>query len=174
MHYYFSTLVFMIYNWLLRTSKYRINRTYDENNLESLHINFMKLRHIPSSAKTEVCCFYLNNQNGFIYTKCALHHNPYPKYLGVDRSLTYGKHLQNTAEKCNLETILFKTLLELLGAPMALLYSTSEYCSCIWINSAQVSKWNTQLNTIMRLKSGNIQSTKIDWLPVLSHQTWDV
>lgn len=109
-----------------------------------------------------------------------LNHNPYPKYLGVtlDRSLSYGNHLKNTAGKLQTRNNIIQKLtgttwgasaISLRTAAIALVYSTAEYCSPVWMNSAHVSKIDTQLNTTMRLITGTILSTKTNWLPVLSN-----
>jgi len=46
---------------------------------------------------------------------------------------------------------------------------TAEYCVPIWSCSAHTSQVDVQLNSTMRLISGNLRSTPLPWLPVLSN-----
>jgi hypothetical protein len=52
---------------------------------------------------------------------------------------------------------------------LALVYSSAEYCAPVWLNSAHVHKLDVQLNNIMRLITGTVKSTELQWLPVLGN-----
>jgi hypothetical protein len=54
-------------------------------------------------------------------------------------------------------------------ASLALVYSSAEYCAPIRLNSAHVHKLDVQLNNVMRLITGTVKSTELQWLPVLSN-----
>jgi hypothetical protein len=54
-------------------------------------------------------------------------------------------------------------------ASLALVYSSAEYCAPVWLNSAHVHKLDVQLNNVMRLITGTVKSTELQWLPVLSN-----
>lgn len=46
-------------------------------------------------------------------------------------------------------------------ATLALVYSTAEYCSPVWLNSCHVTKIDVQLNRPMRIISGTLKSTPL-------------
>lgn len=52
---------------------------------------------------------------------------------------------------------------------MALVFSTAEHCSAVWLNSAHTNKIDVQLNDTLRTVSGAVKSTPTEWLPVLSN-----
>ena len=52
-------------------------------------------------------------------------------------------------------------------ATVSLVFSVSEYCCPVWLNSAHVRGIDAELNSSMRLISGTIKSTPTSWLPVL-------
>jgi len=54
-------------------------------------------------------------------------------------------------------------------AALGLVYNTVEYGSQVWCNSSHVKKIDTQLNSVMRIISGTIKSTPLQWLPVLAN-----
>ena len=54
-------------------------------------------------------------------------------------------------------------------AALALTYSAAEYGSQVWCNSAHVKKVDTQLHSVMRVISGTVKSTQLQWLPVLTN-----
>jgi hypothetical protein len=113
-----------------------------------------------------------------ITTQAQIQHVEHPKYLGVtlDRSLTYNTHLSKTAKKTAARVNLVwkqtvtnwvasaETLLR--TASLALVYSTAEYCAPLWLNS---SKIDIQLNNTMRLISGTVKSTQLQWLPLVAN-----
>lgn len=136
-------------------------------------------------SKTEVSCFHLCNhqkdrQLQINFKNSLLKHNFQPTYLGVtlDTSLTFKSHLDKLKQKLKTRNNLLSKLAgttwganakTLRISALALVYSTAEYCSPVWKNSAHVSKIDTQLNVTMRTISGTISSTPITWLPVLSN-----
>lgn len=125
--------------------------------------------------KTESISFHLNNKQANYQLKVffcgkAVKHNSHPKYLGValDRSLTHRKHCENTAAKIkSRNNIIHKLCGTTWGADaetlrtssLALVFSTAEYCSPIWLNSAHTSKVDVQLNDTLRTISGTVKST---------------
>lgn len=153
--------------------------------LENMNVYFRKWRLCPSLSKTEVSCFHLNSKMAsynlnVIFGGVLLNHNYNPKYLGVtlDRSLTFRTHISNVAGKLRTRNNIIQKLTgtswgatasTLRIAAIGLVYSAAEYCSPIWMNSAHVSKIDTQLNNTMRLITGTLRSTPIHWLPVLSN-----
>jgi len=50
---------------------------------------------------------------------------------------------------------------------LALVYSAAEYASPVWLNSSHCNEIDVQLNHSMRIISGTVKSTPIEWLPVL-------
>lgn len=139
----------------------------------------------PNITKTEVSCFHLSNRQANYVPQVQfrghiLKFNPHPKYLGVslDRSLTYSEHIRKTSAKIKTRNnILHKltgtswgpTASTLRTTALALVYPVAEYCCPVWLNSAHTKKIDTQLNDTMRTISGTIQSTPLEWLPVLSN-----
>ncbi|KAF0758812.1 Uncharacterized protein FWK35_00015717 [Aphis craccivora] len=55
----------------------------------------------------------------------------------------------------------------LISLILALTYSAAEYGAQVWCNSAHVKKIDTQLHSVMRVISGTVKSTLLQWLPVL-------
>lgn len=137
----------------------------------------------PSISKTESSLFHLNNLQAMAELRVQfegeeLRHNDNPKYLGVflDRTLTYKSHLQKLRAKVSTRNNLIRKLAGtswganahcLRISSLSLVYSTAEYCSPVWLNSAHAKLINTELNTTMRVISGTLKSTPVDWLPVL-------
>jgi len=52
-------------------------------------------------------------------------------------------------------------------AALGLVYSTAEYGSQVLCNSTHVRKREVQLNSVMRIISGTVKSTPLQWLPAL-------
>lgn len=174
-------------DWVLTTQHRSFGETEAtlSSDLASLGTYFRKWRLRPSPNKTETACFHLSNraanrQLQVYFEDTLLRHNTHPKYLGVtlDRTLTYKRHLENTAAKLRTRNnILHKlcgtswgsTADTLRTSALGLAYSTAEYGAPIWLNSAHTQKVDTQLNETMRIISGTLKSTPTDWLPILSH-----
>jgi hypothetical protein len=156
-----------------------------EQDLLIMNDYFSRWRLCPNANKTEVCCFHLNNklaktELNVEFMGKTLKHNPNPKYLGVtlDRSLTYKSHLNKTAGKLRTRNNIVQKLTGttwganaacLRTTALALVYSSAEFCSPVWINSTHVSAVDTQLNQTMRLITGCIRPTPTYWLPALSN-----
>ena len=95
-------------------------------------------------------------------------------YLGVtlDRSLTFGPHLKNVADKESKRVKLIRKLCGLKwGASFvtlrtsvhALVYSTAEYAAAAWSHNV-----HNVLNEAMRIISGTLKPTPTEMLPTLS------
>lgn len=139
----------------------------------------------PNPKKTESITFHLNNRQANYHLKVSfcgqtVKHNSHPKYLGftADRSLTNRKHCENTAAKVKARNNIIHKLCgttwgadaeTLRTSALALVFSTAEYCSPAWLNSAHTHKIDTQLNDTFRTISGAVKSTPTEWLSVLSN-----
>lgn len=86
-----------------------------------------------------------------------LNHNFTPKYLGItlDWTLSFKIHIENTAKKVKFRVNLIQKVagtgwgvnaITLGTATMAIVYSTAEYGTPVWINSAHVTRIDFQLN----------------------------
>ena len=153
--------------------------------LVRLSFYFSKWRLKPNAGKTVSCVFHLNNRAAnrklrIKFNGMKVKHDKHPKYLGVflDRSLTYRPQLTSTQKKlkprinivqklagsswgCSAKTLRITT--------QALVMSIADYCSPVWMNSCHVKLVDTQVNVAMRLISGSVQSTELEWLNVLSN-----
>lgn len=96
----------------------------------------------------------------------------------MDRTLSYRKHLENTAAKINTRNNIIQKLCgttwganasTLRTSALSLVYSVAEYCAPVWLNSCHVKTIDTKINETMRIISGCLKSTPLPWLPVLSH-----
>lgn len=94
----------------------------------------------------------------------------------MDRTLTDRKHLKKMAQKLKSSNNILHNLAgttwgcdvnTLQTAAYALVYSTAEYFSPSWLNSAHTRKIDTQLHETMRVLTRTIQSTPLEWLLVL-------
>ena len=105
-------------------------------------------------------------------------YNPNPKYLGIvlDRSLTFGTHLNQVALKIISRNNIVQKLSgsnwgssaeTLRTSALSLVYSVAEYCAPAWMNSKNCHLVDTQLNVTMRIISGTLKATNLAWLPVL-------
>lgn len=139
----------------------------------------------PSITKTETSCFHLNNRQAKFELEVQMNgrtlgFNPHPKYLGItlDRTLSYKHHLQKLRGKLAARNNVITKLASsswgadaktLRTSALALVYSTAEYCAPVWMNSSHTNLVDTQLNASMRLISGTVRSTPLQWLPALSN-----
>lgn len=178
-------LLFYYYSISHQHSKFEVSEGHLSKDLNALNDYFKKWRLVPNASKTEVSTFHLNNKQAtyrptVVFDGKTLAHNPCPKYLGVtlDRSLTFGPHLQKLSRKLGTRNnILHKLTGTTWGANadvlrttgLSLVYSAGEYCAPAWLNSAHTNKIDAQLRTTMRCISGTVKSTPVQWLPALSH-----
>ncbi|UYV80111.1 hypothetical protein LAZ67_18001732 [Cordylochernes scorpioides] len=153
--------------------------------LKKLENFFSKWHLIPNPSKTVSSVFHLNNHKAnrplkLTFCNKPLSHDPCPKYLVVtlDRSLTFRQHLEKTRDKLktrnNIMTRLAGTTWgcdadTLRTTALALVYSVAEYCAPVWERSSHTDSIDAQLNQTMRLITGNMRPTPIDWLPYLSN-----
>ena len=144
-----------------------------------------KWRLTPSVTKTVSSIFHLDNKQARNQINIDMDgkrvaHDPYPVYLGVtlDRSLTFKHHATKTAAKIKTRNNLLAKLAGttwgasvkiLRPAALALCYSVAEYCAPAWGRSTHTKMVDCQLNESMRIISGTIRPTQLNWLPVLSN-----
>ena len=137
----------------------------------------------PSPMKTVTSVFHLLNTNAARELKehmegQQLQHDPNPVYLDVtlDNTLSYRQHLTKTASAGRLQRR-NNLLMKLAGSSwgtlrssaLALCYSVAEYCCPVWQRSTHDSLVDAQLHSSMRLISGIVRSTPLQWLPVLTN-----
>jgi len=102
------------------------------------------------------------------------------KYLGIklDRTLTYNQHLEDVKNKLKTRNNIISKLAGtswdcranvLHISALALVYSVAEYCATVWERSVHAKKVDTQLNNTMRIITGCVRATNLQWLPVLSN-----
>ncbi|XP_025407513.1 uncharacterized protein LOC112681475 [Sipha flava] len=102
------------------------------------------------------------------------------KYLGIklDRTLTYNQHLEDVKNKLKTRNNIISKLAGtswgcranvLRISALALVYSVAEYCAPAWERSVHTKKVDTQLNNTMRIITGCVRATNLQWLPVLSN-----
>ena len=133
--------------------------------------------------KTVTTVFHLNNREANLKLRVTADGRPLPneskpKYLGItlDRSLTFKDHLENSKQKLKKRTSIIRKLTGttwgasqnvLRTSAVALCYSVAEYGSPAWARSSHTSKVDTLLNENMRLISGTLKSTPLEWLPTM-------
>ena len=103
-----------------------------------------------------------------------------PKYLGItlDRSLTFKSHIDTLSMKLRTRLNVIRVLAgtdwgaspeTLRTSTIALMSGTINYISPVWLNSAHASKIDVQFNAALRIISGTLRSTPLEWLYVLSN-----
>ena len=135
--------------------------------------------------KTEVTLFHLynkmaNHKINVLFDGQVIKNSRFSKYLGVtlDRILTYKEHLTKTAAKLKTRNNIIQKLANsewgadsntLRISTVTLTRSVAHYCSLVQLQSAHTNKVDTQLNSAIRIITGAVKSTPINWLPVLSN-----
>jgi len=128
--------------------------------------------------------FHLNNKEAKRELKVNFNNEtlPFcsvPKYLGVtlDRSLTYGRHLESLRKKLTLRVALLRRLagsgwgtgaITLRTATLALVHSTAEYCGTVWCRSAHTRLTDPIINDALRIVTGCLRPAAADNLPILA------
>ncbi|KAL4092463.1 hypothetical protein QTP88_026964 [Uroleucon formosanum] len=147
---------------------------------------YLKTWHlILNASKSAAIAFHLNNREANYKIKINVNgefipNEDSPRYLGVklDRALTFKPHLEGLKNKLKTRNNIISKLAgttwgckanTLHASAMALVYSAAEYCAPAWTRSTHSKKIDIQLNHTMRIISGTVKSTQIQWLPVLAH-----
>jgi hypothetical protein len=188
-----ATLLFSLYvsnipSTLLKQFQYpddiALTNQHDESfenlevDLERLNQYFHRWRLQPNPSKTESCVFHLsihhaNRTLEVQFAATQIQHVEHPKYLGVtlDQSLTYNTHLSKTAKKVAARVnLVAETDYGTNWGASAGTLRTAEYCAPpVWLNSVHTNKIDIQLKSTMRLISGTVKSTQLEWLPVLAN-----
>jgi hypothetical protein len=96
----------------------------------------------------------------------------------MDRTLIFRQHLESMKDKIKTRNNIIAKLAGtswgchanvLRTSALALVYSVADYCAPVWARSAHCKKVDVQLNNTMRIITGTVRSTQLDWLPVLSN-----
>ena len=103
----------------------------------------------------------------------------HPKYLGItlDRTLTYKNHLDQQSQKVSARNNPLRRLSGqtwgasfnvLQTSAVSLVYAPAEYCAPTWSHSTHTKKIDIALDSTMRIVSGCLRSTPVDYLSVVS------
>lgn len=136
-------------------------------------------------AKTESSTFHLSSRDAnrtvnIEFCGAPVEYNPTPTYLGVklNRSMTFNPHLTKLQLKLKTRCNIIQRLTgsawgssasSLRTSALALVYSSAEYCCPVWSHSVHAKKVDIALNNCLRLITGTIKSTPVEWLPVLAN-----
>jgi len=153
--------------------------------LAKIHAYFKSWHLTLNPSKSAAIVFHLSNRKANRKLNLVVDGNSIPtentpKYLGIklDRSLTFKQHLEGVKDKLKTRNNIISKLAGtswgcranvLRISSLALVYSIAEYCAPVWARSTHTKNVDTQLNRTMRIISGCVKSTKLEWLPVLSH-----
>lgn len=153
--------------------------------LDTMRRFFEKWRLRPNPSKTIVSSFHLCNAQAnrklrVLFDGEELKHDFFPKYLGMtlDRPLTYKENSSQTALKMQPRINLLKKLAGtswgadasvLRTSALALVYSVAEYGAAVWLKSAHTNIIDVALNEALRVITGTVSSTPIEWLQVLAN-----
>ena len=137
-----------------------------------------------STAKTITTAFHLNTREAnrelnISVNGVLLPYQSHPTYLGVklDRQLTYRQHLEGLRSKISARNNLLRCLAEtswgaktstLRSSALAVVYSAAEYSAPAWCRSKHTKKLDVVLNNTMRIITGCLKATPIEYLPVLA------
>lgn len=93
----------------------------------------------------------------------------------MNRTLTFRSHLESVKDKLKTRNnIIAKLAGTIQGCHTNVLRTSSlalvaDYCVPVWDRSAHCKKVDVQLNDTMRIITGTVRSTQLEWLPVLSN-----
>lgn len=146
---------------------------------------FEKWRLRPNPGKTVVSAFHLWNQQAWrklnvLFDGVVLEHEFFPMYLGIilDRALTFKRNSQRIVEKVKPRNNILRKLAGttwgadtkvLRTTALALVYSVAEYGAPVWLKSTHTQGIDIALNESLRVITGSVTSTPIEWLNVLAH-----
>ncbi|KAL4153463.1 hypothetical protein QTP88_001296 [Uroleucon formosanum] len=154
-------------------------------NLSIIHKYFQSWHLTLNPTKTTSIAFHLNNRDAnrklnVMSQGVRIQGEDAPRYLRIklDRTLTFKQHLEGIKNKLKTRNNIISKLAGtswgcraniLRTSALALVYSTAEYCAPVWQRSVHTSKVDVELNNTMRIISGCVRTTKLQWLPVLSN-----
>ena len=132
--------------------------------------------------KTQVTAFHLRNIEAnrslkVEWKRTNLENTPHPKYLGVDRTLSYKERMHNTKMKvATRNNLLRKWSNSKWGAngstirttALALCYSVTEYTAPVSARSSHAQKLNPELNSACRAVTGCLKPTNVEDLYLLA------
>jgi len=137
-----------------------------------------------STTRTVSAAFHLNNKEAKRELKVSLNNQtlpfcPEPKYFGVtlNRSLTYRRNLESLRKKLTSRVALLRRLASsgwgsgattLRTATLALVHSTTEYCTPVWYRSAHTGLIDPTIHDAFRFVTGCLRPTPADNLPTLA------
>jgi len=146
---------------------------------------FFKFWHLTlDPGKLASIVFHLNNREvskklNLVVSGNTIPTENAPKYLGIklDRTLTFKQHLEEVKDKLktrnNVISKLTGTSWGCRANVLRISSSVAEYCALVWARSAHTKNVDAQLNRSMRIISGCIKSTKLQWLPVATSAKYD-
>lgn len=153
--------------------------------LFTVHNYFHSWHLTLNTTKTTSIAFHLNNRDenrkfNLMSQVIRIQGGDSPRYLGIklDRTLTFKQYLKGIKNKLKTRNNIISKLAGtscgcranvLRTSASALVYSTAEYCASVWEGSAHTRREDVELNNTMRILSGCVRSTKVQWLPVLSN-----
>ena len=152
--------------------------------MATLQTYLQKWRLKLSETKTVSSVFHLTNREAKHELSVELNGKLLPfsytsKYLGMtlDRSLTYGRHLESLRKKLSTRVSLIRRLAGatwgagasvLHAATLALVYSTAEYCAPVWCRSAHTHLIDPVINNALRIVTKCLLPTPTDYPAVLA------
>lgn len=148
------------------------------SSLSTLSTYFIDNHLRPNPLKTQVCAFHLKNREAkrnlnITWQGQQLENCPTPKYLGVklDRTLSFQQHCLDTKKKVAARNNIIRKLTGtawgaqpdvLRTSALALCFSTAEYASPVWRNSAHSRQVDISVNNTVRITTGCLKPTPLD------------